>query len=514
MPVEAIPRGKRVLLASWCPCKEPPLLAVAVEGGKVLVLNEDGSVHEEVTRNRESRSGGESTPTCMSWTASQLQGGNVLLTVGWQDGVVLVWSEMDRMERCDDDQHGGYPISFSYFSPDGSRLFAADCRPGVPSRPQDAAVLCVYKVDAKGRFNSICPYRKPSAGALTHGVFRIAEQKKKLVSSAFAAADVPPMYYGGETGTILMADDMGRCVEVIASLGGAVGAMLYLPERDTLVVVTQAATLCTFKLTDNKPAALVKSKLSVGRDGFRAAAWCGLGQLAIVSADGVVRVSDLLDDEDNFALSLADVPGMDGVADKLTSLAYQPSQRLLAAGTKGGRVAVWRHTGGGSKESPEAGWEALPIATVGAEPLALDWCHAEAVLTAAATEATAASPALQMLPETVLRRGLVGAWAFVQQGACEVLLEHEGGARLVLECASRLKGCDVHGEYILVWTGRQVEVYQFDDSATEVANPPGPPVLLSSFESRCAVAAIYGEGLFLAAPGRLEATNLQGEISL
>ena len=113
--------------------------------------------------------------------------------------------------------------------------------------------MCVYKVDNKGRFNAICPYRRPAAGALTHAVFRTVEQKKALVKSAFAAADTPPCYYGGETGVICMGDDLGRSSDVIPSLGGAVAAMLYLVERDTLVVITRASVLCTFKLTDNKP---------------------------------------------------------------------------------------------------------------------------------------------------------------------------------------------------------------------------------------------------------------------
>ena len=513
--VDGLPRGKRVLLSSWCPCKETALLAVALEGGTVLVLNEDGSVHEEVTRNRAGREGGEAVPTCLSWTSTQVQGGNVLLAVGWQDGVVMVWSEKDRMERCDDEQHAGHPISFVYFSPEGSRLIAADCRPGVPTRPQDAAVLCVYKVDPKGRFNSICPYKKPSAGALTHAVFRTAEQKKKLVTSSFAAADVPPFYYGGETGVILLGDDLGRASEAIPTLGGAVGAMLYLPERDTLVVVTMSAMLCTFKLTDNKPTPLVKSKLSVGREGFQAAAWCGVGQLAIVSADAVVRVNDLLDDEDNFALSLSDVPGMAGVNDKLSSLAYHTSRRLLAAGTRDGRLAVWRHTGGGGRGNPEAGWEALPIASLGAEPASLAWAHAEPVLAAAAMArpgSGAGSAALQLLPETVLRCALAGEWAYAQQGALEVLLEHPKGARLLLTTPNRIKGCDVSGEYILTWTGRRVEVYQFDDSATDPAAPPGPPVLLGAFDHKCTCAAIYSEGLFLGIQGRLECVNFSGSV--
>ena len=72
----------------------------------MLVLEEDGTVRDEVCRNRASRDGGEGVVTCMTWTASQLQGGNVLLGVGWKDGSVMLWSEKERMERTDEDQHG------------------------------------------------------------------------------------------------------------------------------------------------------------------------------------------------------------------------------------------------------------------------------------------------------------------------------------------------------------------------------------------------------------------------
>ena len=68
----------------------------------------------------------------------------------------------------------------------------------------------------------------------------------------------------------------------------------------------------------------MSAKLSVGRDGLLDSCWCGLGLLACVSNDQVVRVNDLVEDneaDDNFILTLADVPGMEGQNDKLTTLA-------------------------------------------------------------------------------------------------------------------------------------------------------------------------------------------------
>ena len=64
----------------------------------------------------------------------------------------------------------------------------------------------------------------------------------------------------------------------------------------------------------------MSAKLSVGRDGLLDSCWCGLGLLACVSNDQVVRVNDLVEDneaDDNFILTLADVPGMEGRQDKL-----------------------------------------------------------------------------------------------------------------------------------------------------------------------------------------------------
>ena len=95
-----------------------------------------------------------------------------------------------------------------------------------------------------------------------------------------------------------LGDDLGRSTDVIPALGAALSAMLYIPERDILVVITAANMLATFKLTDNKPLPLVKAKLSVGRDGLLDSCFCGLGLLACVSNDQVVRVNDLIEDNE------------------------------------------------------------------------------------------------------------------------------------------------------------------------------------------------------------------------
>ena len=248
-------RGKRVLAAAWCSAKaDLPLLAVAVEGGTVLVLEEDGSLHDEVVRNKPSndieargKGGVGCEATCFTWSPAPVQGGNVLLGIGWSDGNVMVWSEKDRLQRTDDEAHSGAPISFISFSPDSSRMISGDRRVVGGQRQQDAAVLCVWKVDNKGRFSVLTPHKRPTAGSLTHAIFRTADAaaKKKLVASAFAAADMPPVYFGGETGTICMGTDMGSSSDIIPSLGAALSALHYMHERDILVVINAHFNLST-----------------------------------------------------------------------------------------------------------------------------------------------------------------------------------------------------------------------------------------------------------------------------
>ena len=202
--------------------------------------------------------------------------------------------------------------------------------------------------------------------------------------------------------------------------------------------------------------------------------WCGIGQLACVSADQVlrlppwpplpparphrslrlggprhptrahasaapsvddtairarqvVRVNDLMEDEENHVLTLADVPGMEGVQDKLVSLSYQSSRRVLAAGTRDGRLCFWKHLGGAAKGLPEKGWEALPVVNLGEGEVtrgSMAWSKSQSLL------AVCGSESLHMLPETVLRREMCGDWALVQLDAHNLVLEHLKGARV------------------------------------------------------------------------------------
>ena len=499
-------KGKRVRQLAWSGVKDQPLLlAAALEGGTVVIVKEDGELYQDIVIKAKSPG---ANATSLSWAPVVQTAGGLLLAIGWEDGTVMVWSEKDVAVREDADAHAPHPIGFALWSPDGTRLITGDAR-AAGAGQQDTAVLAVWKVDNRGRFSTICTYRRSATGALTHAIFRTEGVTKKVTSSMFAAAECPPFYFGGETGAISHGDAMGHSSDAIPSAGSPVAAMLYHVEKDALVVISKAHTLSQYTLVDNKPKQTYKAKLSVGRDGLLDAIWAGDGQLALVSADQVVRVYNLPQD-DNYVLSLVDVPGADGAAsadehtsDHLVSLAFHKECALLAAGTREGRVVIWRRSPvPPPQDAPERAWEPLPPVGVGSQPDTLVWAPREKLL------GVGGAASLSLMPETVLRRCMSGAWVLTQLTPHRLQLESDAGVVLPLETPLRVRGCDMQAGHIVLWSSAHVQIFEFDHESP-AANPPRQS---NSFDKRCMAVGIWGESLYVLTPGRIEVANFAGVV--
>ena len=528
-------KGKRALHLAWTSAKDQPLLlAVALDGGTVQIIQEDGEPYMDVVLKGKAPGVNAS---CLSWSPTVQSGGGLLLAIGWADGTAMVWSEKDTAVREDSDTHVPHPVGFVLWSPDGTRLISGDARPS-GSGQHERAVLGVWKVDNRGRFSTICTYRRAATGGLTHAIFRTEGVVKKAVSSMFAAADCPPFYFGGETGAIAQGDAMGHNTDAIKSTGHAIAAMLYYVERDMLIVVSKQHMLSQYTLVDNKPVQIYQAKLSVGKEGLHDAIWAGDGQLAIVSADQVVRVSNLPAD-DNYVLSLADVPAAEGAeaeaehaSDKLVSLAYHAEAGLLAAGTREGHAVIWRRMSGAPADAPEKGWQPLPPVAVSGVPEKLAWSSREKLL------GVGCSQGLSLMPETVLRRAMSGTWLLLQLSPHKLQLESRAGTVLcptpnptptptpipnptpspnpvagtVLcwETTLRVKGCAMHAGHLVLYSNSCVEVWEFEHDSP-AANTPR---LAQSFERSSLLAVgIWAGALYIAKPERIEVTNLGGVVT-
>ena len=329
------------------------------------------------------------------------------------------------------------------------------------------------------------------------------------MTSAFAAADQPPAYFGGETGVVCMGDSLGRCSDVIPSTGHPLAALLYMNEKDLLVVISKASMLATYKLAENKPVGLVKMKLAVGPKGLLDVSWCGVGQLAVVSDDMFVRVQDL--PRRGRLAPAADVGrARHGGEQREARLAVVPAEPPPAREARDDARGPRRLEAHGRRAArrPREGVAAAAVGRAGralAEVMA--WS-----LRRRASSRCAASAASRCCP----RRSCGARWWATGRSPASahlITLEHKDGACVRLETDAHLAGCDVHGDKLLAWTSREVFVYQYDDSPHNTL--ASPPVLLSSFErdARCVCAAIFGESLFLSAAGRIEVTNFEGYVT-
>jgi len=362
-------------------------------------------------------------------------------------------------------------------------------------------VLAVWKVDTRGRLSTICPYRRPATGGVTHAIFRTAGQQKRVVTSAFAAADCPPFYFGGELGNICHGDDLGHCNDSIVGLGSAIAAMLYYAEKDLLIIITRLHMLAQYKLTDNKPTKILMDKLSIGKEGVQAATWAGPGLLALVSADQVIRFSDLANDN-NYVLSLADVPSMDDhLTDKMVSLAHHKEKHMLAAATREGRLLIWKQNVAAPIDAAEKSW--TPLAPVHLESKAdhIAWSGRDTLL------ATSSSTGLYLLPQTVLHRSKRGNWSLIQLNSNKVQLEHIDGAVQFVETPMRISGADLHDGHVVLWSGTQVEVFRFNETTNTT-----PPIQVSHFDAKAAAVGIWGEHLYICGVQGVYVANFAGSV--
>ena len=83
---------------------------MALDGGTVHIIQEDGEPYMDVVLKGKTPGVNAS---CLSWSPAVQSGGGLLLAIGWADGTTMVWSEKDRMQRSDDEQHAGQHAKIS-----------------------------------------------------------------------------------------------------------------------------------------------------------------------------------------------------------------------------------------------------------------------------------------------------------------------------------------------------------------------------------------------------------------
>ena len=196
------------------------------------------------------------------------------LAIGWDDGVVTLWNEDDRLSREEKVLHKA-PITNITFSSDGTRMVTGD----------EKGVVGVWRTH-RG-LNPICQYQKD--GAITNVAFcglAFEEDSMEKWNSLF--------FFGGKSGSVCLADDLKNCSE-LCKVGGSVKSLLFYEKENSVIIITSHLLLVQFKINLNEK--LVpdrKVKLSVAGDPEKLCTlWAGNGLIATASGENMVRLFHL-----------------------------------------------------------------------------------------------------------------------------------------------------------------------------------------------------------------------------
>lgn len=194
--------------------------------------------------------------------------------------------------------------------------------------------------------------------------------------------------------------------------------------------------------------------------------------------------------------------------DKVTSVDFNPRKRVLATGTRGGRVVQWRCSTLAGTAQSEACWQVLPVVT--ASNCAVDkikWGPGESLLHVKTERSSI------ILSETQLNTAVAPPLLALQIAPMQVQIYHfELQQRTVIAASFRVKGLGIGGSYVMLWNSKQVTVYEIDPRSMNAA-------VNSSFKHETApivAAALIVQGMersiALATGTKLEFTNLTGHV--
>eukprot|EP00998_Keelungia_sp_KM082_P005361 NODE_16_length_3996_cov_51.442233_g15_i0.p1 GENE.NODE_16_length_3996_cov_51.442233_g15_i0~~NODE_16_length_3996_cov_51.442233_g15_i0.p1 ORF type:complete len:1185 (-),score=344.87 NODE_16_length_3996_cov_51.442233_g15_i0:442-3720(-) len=297
---------------------------------------------------------------------------------------------------------------------------------------------------------------------------------------------------------------MGNQVASTGLLESPLASLLYYPGKDGLVGLTQGMQLAYWTLTpDLQLTQVMKVKVvSQGADGGASpqVMWVGPGLLATSNNEAVLRLWNLEKDE-NYLLHLTEQDDRDEArrgAERISCVSFNPRKRVLAGGTREGRIVFWQFVGGESSTSPED-WEAFAEIDLDTAIHEIQWGPGETLLSASMSES------VSILHETILKRKMLNNTAVIQLSPECVFVENlTTKSTQTVKSGLRIKGLDLYGEHFCVWNGKLVEVYHIQDGGSSVP-------LLQSFEAPhpCAAAAMHSELLFIAQPRQIEAYTFQ-----
>jgi len=484
----------------------PPLIAVAITGGTVGIYTDEG---EALDKENEAlvKSSRNQDASVLVWHPTLR-----LLAIGWKDGVISFWSEADRRLSEDKQTHSA-SISSMHWSADGTRLLSGD----------DSGKVGVWKTDSRMRPVPLVQYQERDC-KVTHICFNENDAPKATKEDEEKGLS---FYYGTVTAddkaSVFSGDDKGHKAHAF-DVDSEITNLLYYKSKNGVAVITRTSTLSVHVNNETGWSTLNKVKLPT-MEGTTSlySTWAGPNILASASdKDSLVRMFNL-ETEENFILTMPETSALN----KFSSLAFNPATNCLCAGTKEGRVAMWRYIGtynappdendniNTPAANPEEDWMILPSVVVQNRVTDLTWGPNLRLLAAVTTDS------VYILSKCVLQHRICDKMGIVQLTADKVVVEpcdyvpgsnaqqpnseDSLGSSKIVTSSMQVTGVDLSENNLLQWSGKKAEVW-------DLGGRGGDARMVSSFPTTAAAMAIHKDSVFRTNDTRVEICNLQGTV--
>ncbi len=443
----------------------PPVLAVGTSGLVSFYLDEATPAASTIH--------GNGNPTNIKWASA------TEVVVTWSTGKVELWSYTAAACVCKSATTSAHSssVNFLEIAPQGSRCVTGD----------ESGSCCVWKLGS-----TLLPhlqYSRPSA----------------LTCVCYAASSFPPsFFFGTASGTVAYADDAGHCTDV-QNLGTQVDTLTFYADKGRLVIITRSLLMTQLAVApDGRVTPVMKVKLSIAGTassaGVTNTAWIGPGALAAAAGESMLRVWDLRRDS-NYVLPIK--PFGVQSSSRVTCVAFNPTQRYVAAGTNNGEVCMWSWSPFSVDPDDEsateaAKWRPLPLSRAKSSVTSVTFAPGQGAL------AVSSETGAVMLCETVLRRAMGEGVAGMQSNNDTVVVETPTH-RMIVNADVKIKGMAIDDTHLVVYNGKDCQVYEgFGESGDGLQH------VTSSFVSSAKSVCIRKDTLFLAQDNRMLVTNLQG----
>eukprot|EP00755_Sulcionema_specki_P015940 Sspe_Gene.9975::Locus_3352_Transcript_1_1_Confidence_1.000_Length_4513::g.9975::m.9975/K19672/IFT140; intraflagellar transport protein 140 len=458
-----------------------PLLAVSTYASpdgteaRVTIYNEEG---EKVgTRGPPKEKASESTSlvcSCLGWHPR-----SKLLLCGWKDGSLTLWGEKAEDEKEIQSPHDMKGVSIIQWSALGDKVLTADKN----------GMWVVWKYD-KSTLTQLHSNREaPLDGALTHAVLQsygkeqtpegeeqtkdakggklsvededgdgLAEYSNAL-GGAFAVTKFSQectWFLGCSSGDVIGVDEDGNSGVIFNMDKQPVVGLLYNVPKHGLVAMNQTCHIAYYTMMDDQRWMLqTRFRVAFGKGADTSSiqmVWAGNGLLAVTAAENIVRLWNM-EDLESYVLQAEGDSDTKPNDMKITCTSFNPTKRVLCGGLREGRILVWQYTGGEMSKSEED-WELFAEIKLDAPVSNLSWGPGETLLSASMSEG------VSILHETVLKRRLWRNTVAVQLTPDTLQYEDLNTKTMLVHRAQiKMKGIDVSGNHLVVWSDKQIELF-------------------------------------------------------